>query len=74
MIVKLFNDHFKFATNLTIITKSNVSEIGPLSSFQKAIQATPLHLFILLPLEGSHRRSKVPEIINLLNFLPSNIN
>ena len=27
MTVKPFNDHFKFATDLTIIAKSNVSEI-----------------------------------------------
>ena len=29
MIAKPFNDHFKFATDLTIIAKGNVSEIGP---------------------------------------------
>ena len=30
MIAKPFNDHFKFATDLTIIVKkSNASEIGP---------------------------------------------
>ena len=29
MITKPFIDHFKFATDLTIIAKGNVSEIGP---------------------------------------------
>ena len=29
MIVKPFNNHFKFGTDLTIIAKRNVSEIGP---------------------------------------------
>ena len=51
MIVKLFNDHFKFA-DLTIMAKSNVSEIGPLSNFHKATHATPVHLFVLLSLEA----------------------
>ena len=32
MIIKPLNDHLKFVTDLTIITKSNVSEIGPWST------------------------------------------